>query len=423
MAGDPHDQNKPAGPLQGGSQPRRPRAEREVLAPPGRTRVPIGRRIATIAAGAVFGLLLFPLVYPIVNRLEGGSDGSSTTVADSPDAAASAGGSTSTSLVTLEPPASGPYLLVSVSEGQLTMSGIVPSEEVQQAIAGAATSTYGEFVNPQLSIDASAGEVPWFDTVADALPLMARSTTGSMLVANGAVQLSVEVSASAVADRMQSDIGNATGLPVSLEGMVVTNLEVPVLSIDGGQSQLSLKGKVPTEEIRSAVSAAATEVYGKGNISNQLVVDEGVHTALWMYSPRTLFDALYVFPDVEITLEGETVTGRLRGGYSFTVGSEEAIADAPGVTGFVVDLMNRDPSLQMVISAHTDSAGQHESNMALSQGRADFVLDTYREAGVEESRMTAVGKAFTDPVIEDEQSDEDKARNRRIDVQLSTVAG
>ena len=416
----PH-QGLPAGLPPGGPGSRRPRREREVLA--SRGKVPIGRRIATIGAGALFGLLLFPLVYPVVNRLDTTSgEGANTTLAGAADGAGPTDSNpTTTSLVALQPPAAGPFVLASLEEGALSLQGRVATQELLTELSTAATATYGERVTNTATVDGAA-VADWLAATPDVLSLLARATKGSMLVAEGQVQLSVQVPTEAVADRMRSDIEAATGLPVTVEGREVTNLESPELLVSGQRALISLSGKVPTQEIWDAVNAAATAEYGQFGVTNQLVVDEKVHTALWMYNPASLFEALHVFPELDIQIRGETVTGKFRGGYAFARGDATAQPESDAVTGFIVDLMARDPSLQMFVTAHTDADGDEADNLTLSEERAAYVYDLFKGAGVDEERMEAAGKGETEPV-DPADTDEAKARNRRIEVQLTTMGG
>jgi OOP family OmpA-OmpF porin len=84
--------------------------------------------------------------------------------------------------------------------------------------------------------------------------------------------------------------------------------------------------------------------------------------------------------------------------------------------------MTRDPSLLMLIEAHTDTDGPDTANQGLSQQRADTVASYYTDAGINPERITAVGKGETNPLTQDTTPD-GKARNRRIEVKLSTLAG
>jgi OOP family OmpA-OmpF porin len=67
------------------------------------------------------------------------------------------------------------------------------------------------------------------------------------------------------------------------------------------------------------------------------------------------------------------------------------------------------------IIAHTDSDGNDQSNMELSQRRAQVIADMMIEGGIEPWRIIEiVGKGESEPVCR-EETDECKARNRRVE--------
>jgi outer membrane protein OmpA-like peptidoglycan-associated protein len=80
------------------------------------------------------------------------------------------------------------------------------------------------------------------------------------------------------------------------------------------------------------------------------------------------------------------------------------------------------PRSQIVIEGHTDSYGSDETNMSLSQQRAEAVsafLAT--ELGIPAFRMSAIGYGETRPIANNE-TEQGRARNRRIDVRIEPQA-
>jgi len=66
------------------------------------------------------------------------------------------------------------------------------------------------------------------------------------------------------------------------------------------------------------------------------------------------------------------------------------------------------------IAGHTDSAGDEAANQALSERRAEAVMDYLVRAGLPATRFQAVGYGATQPLTGND-SEEGKAQNRRID--------
>ena len=65
----------------------------------------------------------------------------------------------------------------------------------------------------------------------------------------------------------------------------------------------------------------------------------------------------------------------------------------------------------------TDSRGNANANQILSQRRADSVRDALIAAGVASGRMTSVGLG-EDNAVADNETEEGRAKNRRVDVIL-----
>lgn len=92
---------------------------------------------------------------------------------------------------------------------------------------------------------------------------------------------------------------------------------------------------------------------------------------------------------------------------------EEALASLVEV----VDLLQSEPDKQIRIEGHTDSTGNPETNLRISQQRADAVLEALVSLGVDAARVTAKGMGQDFPIATNETQD-GRAQNRRVDVIL-----
>jgi outer membrane protein OmpA-like peptidoglycan-associated protein len=102
---------------------------------------------------------------------------------------------------------------------------------------------------------------------------------------------------------------------------------------------------------------------------------------------------------------------------AFAPGRAALRPEAKASLGKLVAFVNRDPAKPIRIEGHTDSRGNPNANQMLSQRRADSVRDALIAAGVTANRMTSIGLGEDQPVA-DNQTEEGRAKNRRVDVIL-----
>lgn len=101
----------------------------------------------------------------------------------------------------------------------------------------------------------------------------------------------------------------------------------------------------------------------------------------------------------------------------FNTGETELRDEAMTSLVEVVDLLQTEPDKQIRIEGHTDASGPAETNLQLSQDRADSVMAALISLGVSADRLEAVGMGEDFP-IDSNDTDAGKSRNRRVDVIL-----
>jgi OmpA-OmpF porin, OOP family len=103
-----------------------------------------------------------------------------------------------------------------------------------------------------------------------------------------------------------------------------------------------------------------------------------------------------------------------KGNIRFDSGRASIDPDSAGLLDRLVETALRCPSANIEIAGHTDADGEDASNQALSEKRAQAVLDYLARAGLPAIRFTAVGYGSSQPVATND-TDEGKAQNRRIE--------
>ena len=101
----------------------------------------------------------------------------------------------------------------------------------------------------------------------------------------------------------------------------------------------------------------------------------------------------------------------------FTTGSGSLEDDSFFELDYVAKLLNKDPSIKLEVSGHTDNIGDVVANRVLSQQRAAAVKQRLVEKGVSANRLTSVGYGDSAP-IDTNDTDEGKANNRRTELKV-----
>ncbi|MGL4767087.1 MAG: OmpA family protein [Formosimonas sp.] len=244
--------------------------------------------------------------------------------------------------------------------------------------------------------------------------------------------------------------------PMALTGTYVNGLFV-------------LNGSVPTEAVKAQMDAELKKTFGDGHYQNNLTISDELKPALWLGKLTDLF-TFFKLPNAEVTFNGDTITlsgtaSSLQSKIQEFVGGQTQVialdvaATAQAATHSAHDALNALPAtasgaeilhalnLQIInfasgsasiplanqavlsqaaqrlkaqkdfsfeISGHADNKGTAQSNLALSDKRAQAVREFLVKQGVPATNVTAKGYGDASPVA-DNSTETGRLKNRRIE--------
>ncbi|SEO53728.1 OmpA family protein [Acinetobacter sp. yr461] len=158
-----------------------------------------------------------------------------------------------------------------------------------------------------------------------------------------------------------------------------------------------IKALVPHTEV-----VAAAPVTAEQSVSNSL---SATQTALTAIDPNNVdVNALVKALNLQII--------------NFASGSSDIPADNKAILDQAATLLNKVNGVKLNVGGHTDSTGNAASNKALSQRRAQAVVDYLTSKGVDASKLVAQGHGSDQPVAEN-TTDEGRFKNRRIEFSVA----
>jgi len=140
-----------------------------------------------------------------------------------------------------------------------------------------------------------------------------------------------------------------------------------------------------------------------------------------LYTYHATNDNLFYVKNVRIAKGGVKYYDRVMqdgkiivNGIRFDVNKSTLKPESMGPINEIFKLMKDNPDLKFSVEGHTDSQGDDDFNMKLSEERAKTVRNTLIEMGISSDRLTSKGWGESKP-ISNNASPEDMANNRRVE--------
>lgn len=100
---------------------------------------------------------------------------------------------------------------------------------------------------------------------------------------------------------------------------------------------------------------------------------------------------------------------------TFELNSPKLTLNSETVLNSVANELKKFPDVQVEVQGHSDSTGDADYNMQLSQKRAESVMEYLISKGVNRDQLTAVGYGESNPIASNDTK-EGRAKNRRVEL-------
>src|SRR5690606_16681836 len=100
---------------------------------------------------------------------------------------------------------------------------------------------------------------------------------------------------------------------------------------------------------------------------------------------------------------------------NFDTDKSNLTAEGKDVVSEIAQALAQSAEVKIAIEGHTDNTGDAAHNKTLSNDRANAVLNSLTEQGIDKSRLSATGFGAEKPLVAND-SEENKSKNRRVEL-------
>jgi outer membrane protein OmpA-like peptidoglycan-associated protein len=195
--------------------------------------------------------------------------------------------------------------------------------------------------------------------------------------------------------------GQRTSEPSGLA--VVRNYENAIQKVGG-----SILQSVPERWVNGKIVKAGQEAW--------VQIEKG-NGKIWLRIVEKKTMEQYIVADAAALGNDIRATGHAAVyGINFDTGKSTIKPESAQAIGEIAKLLTADPSLKVFVVGHTDNVGGADSNIKLSQDRAEAVLQALiRDHGIAPARLRASGCGPFAPVASND-TEEGRAKNRRVEL-------
>ena len=306
----------------------------------------------------------------------------------------------------------GPYWFsITRSEVAVTLEGLMPDERSREALTTLARRRLGDTALRDLTTVQTGSPPGWRDVTTAALVLSGALVEGEVAVRGQSVFVRGLTGSDASAEELRNGLAGALpeGYTGQAEVQPAARLTELLRTAPGAASRLADRRAAARREAAASAPAPVTPA-PEPDTPAALPVQTAARTpspsvdaapqAATAADCQNAFDALLAGDRVQFETASHVIDARSR-----------ALLDGLAAAAL------RCPAARIEISGHTDDQGTESNNLALSQRRAEAVLQYLATRGVDVNRLVARGYGESRPLVRNRTA-EHRARNRRIELKI-----
>ncbi len=357
------------------------------------------------------------------------------------------------------------------SSNGVELIGFMPSDDARNEVLAEAHDLFGaDQTDDQLQIADGAPRMDWIGAAKFALRQVAQLSGGSARISDFSYSITGAAATSEAYESLRAELAGT--LPASL---VLNNvlLSAPVASpyrftAAVGPETVTLTGVVPSPELRDQLTDEASRRFATLTVANEALLASGAPVGFdaaiiaGLQAISRLEAGRFELVDLTVSVTGvapyagavQQIEDQLRaalpdnftlttnltatpaqaqvspatcqelliaelgeGGIQFGEGSAAIAPESEGRLDRLVAILQRCPDAPVEIGGYTDAGGTTARNQALSQIRAQAVVDYLEQAGIAAGRLSAVGYGEANPIASND-TEEGRAQNRRIEFKI-----
>jgi outer membrane protein OmpA-like peptidoglycan-associated protein len=174
--------------------------------------------------------------------------------------------------------------------------------------------------------------------------------------------------------------------------------------------------------LRAELDDSRAELDDSESRESELKTNIAVERQARIDAEKRLTESLMAMRDLQSVKEevrGLVIT--LSGAVLFSSGQAMLLPAARDALNNVAEALKATPGRKITVLGHTDAEGSSQSNMVLSQRRADAVRLYLVSRGVEAANIEAMGVGSEQPITENTTAN-GRANNRRVEIVLANEA-